>query len=350
MSFLNELDPILLRWLQALLVFLLFFPVGCLLRKVIFFYFEKWAEKSGNKHNEIIIARSRAHALFWAFLIGVHVSATIAPLGEKTFIFFNKAIFSLFIISLTLIIANVISDIAKTYSRKASLSLPLTSLTDNLIKLTVVSLGGLIALAHLGISIAPLLTALGVGSLAVALALQDTLTNLFSGFYIIANKQTRPGDYIRLDSGQEGCVVDIGWRTTRIKPLSDNIILIPNAKLGAAIVTNFHIPENEMSMSVPVSVSYSSDLDKVESVTIEVAKETLKEVRGGAPDFAPSVRFNCFGDSAVKLDVNLRVKDFSDQALVTHEFIKRLHKRYMKEGIDIPFPQRAVHVINPENK
>jgi len=252
---------------------------------------------------------------------------------------------SLFIISLTLLISNIISDVAKTYTREASLSMPLTSLTENLIKLSVFTVGGLILLSHFGISIAPLLTALGVGSLAVALALQDTLTNLFSGFYIIANKQTRTGDYIRLDSGQEGYVVDIGWRATRIKQLSNNMILIPNAKLGAAVVTNFNLPETEMSLAVPVGVAYSSDLEKVEKVTLEVAKETLKEVNGGVPDFSPTVRFNGFGDSAIQFNVGLRVKDFSDQYLVTHEFIKRLQKRYANEGIDMPFPQRVVHLV-----
>jgi small-conductance mechanosensitive channel len=194
------------------------------------------------------------------------------------------------------------------------------------------------------------LTALGVGSLAVALALQDTLSNLFSGFYIIANKQIRTGEYIKLDSGQEGYLVDIGWRTTRIRVLANNMIIIPNAKLGSAIVTNFHMPDKEMGLVLQVGVSYSSDLEKVEKVTIEVARETLRGVSGGVESFEPFVRYNSFGDSAIQFSVILRVKEFTDQYLVTHEFIKRLHKRYNLEGIDIPFPQRTVHLINPDKK
>ncbi len=258
--------------------------------------------------------------------------------------------FSLLIVSLTFLGSNIISDIAKVYSRKASFSIPLTSLTENLIKISVVTVGGLILLSHLGISIAPLLTALGVGSLAVALALQDTLTNLFSGFYIIANKQTRPGDYIKLDTGQEGYVVDIGWRATRIKQFSDNIILVPNAKLGSAIVTNFSLPDKELTVTLQAGVAYSSDLEKVEKVTLDVAKDTLKSTEGGVADFPPAVRFHTFGDSAILFNVSLRVKDFAAQSIVTHEFIKRLQKRYAQECIDMPFPQRAVHLITPEKK
>jgi small-conductance mechanosensitive channel len=132
--------------------------------------------------------------------------------------------------------------------------------------------------------------------------------------------------------------------------LSDNIILVPNAKLGSAIVTNFSFPQKEMNMTVPVGVSYSSDLDKVEKVTLEVARETLKETAGGVAGFEPAVRYNNLGDSAIQFNVVLRVKDFTNQYLVTHEFIKKLHKRYNKEGIDLPFPQRVVHLVNEEKK
>jgi len=349
MSILNDLNPVLLRWLQALLVFLLFFPAGHILRKVVFYYFEKLTAKTENKYDDIISARSRGHVLFWAYLLGFYLSSKIAPIGPQWLIVIDKGLFSLFIISATLLVANVVSDIVKLFSQHASLDTPQTSLTDNLIKFVIISIGGLILLEHFGISITPLLTALGVGSLAVALALQDTLSNLFAGFYIIANKQVRTGDYIRLDSGQEGHVMDIGWRTTRIKQLSNNIILVPNGKLGSAIVTNFHLPVKEIAFTVPVGVSYSSDLEKVEKITIEVAKETMKEVPGGVVEnFTPVVRYNNFGDSAITFNVGLRAKDFSDQYLITHEFIKRLHKRYMKENIDMPFPQRVVHLINPD--
>jgi small-conductance mechanosensitive channel len=350
MAFINSLNPDLVKWLQALLVALLFFPIGYVLRRVVFYYFDKLTAGTENKYDDIISARSRWHVLFWSFLLGLYLAFKIAPVGAHTLYLVNKGVFALFMLSATFLIANIVSDIIKTYTQHASLDSHSTSLTDNLIKFAIIAMGALMLMAHFGISITPILTALGVGSLAVALALQDTLSNLFSGFYIIANKQVRTGDYILLDSGQEGHVLDIGWRATRIKQLSNNIILIPNSKLGTAIVTNFHLGQKELSVAVGVGVAYSSDLARVEQVTLEVAKETLKEVPGGVADFEPSVRYNAFGDSSINFNVGLRVKDFADQFLIKHEFIKRLHKRYNKEGIDIPFPQRVVHLVNPGNK
>ena len=350
MEYLFSSGNSLSRWIQALVTLLLFWPIAIVVRKVVLFYFEKWTAGTENKYDDIIASRGHKHVLFWVILSGVYISSKIAPLGTEITGATDKLIFSLFIISLSIFVSDVISDAIKTYGSESKLSAPLTSLTENLIKIAVITMGGLVVLSHLGISITPLLTALGVGSLAVALALQDTLSNLFSGFYIIANKQTRTGDYIRLDSGQEGYVVDIGWRATRIRQLSNNMILIPNAKLGQAIVTNFHMPEKEMSMPVQVGVAYSSDLEKVEKVTLEVARETLRSVQGGVPGFEPSVRFHTFGDSAILFNVGLRVKDFSDQFLVTHEFIKKLNDRYTREGIEMPFPQRVVHLVNQEKK
>jgi small-conductance mechanosensitive channel len=137
--------------------------------------------------------------------------------------------------------------------------------------------------------------------------------------------------------------MDIGWRATRIKQLTSNIILVPNAKLGSAIVTNFNFPDKELIVTVPVGVSYSSDLEKVEKITVEVAAETLKSIPGGVADFTPVIRYNAFADSSINFNVVLKVKDFTDQGPIIHEFIKKLHKRYNKEGIDIPFPQRVVH-------
>lgn len=152
------------------------------------------------------------------------------------------------------------------------------------------------------------------------------------------------GDYIKLDSGIEGYVVDIGWRATRVRDLPHNLIIIPNGKLSQAVVTNYDLPEKELAVLVQVGVAYGSDLDKVERVTVDVAKETLREVPGGISTFSPFIRFHTFGDSSINFTVILRGKEFVDQYVLKHEFIKRLHARYRKEGIEIPFPQRVVHM------
>jgi small-conductance mechanosensitive channel len=187
------------------------------------------------------------------------------------------------------------------------------------------------------------LATLGIGGLAVALALQDTFSNIFSGFYLVIAKQIRPGDYIKLDSGEEGYVIDINWRTTQIRMLSNNMILVPNEKITKVIVTNFYLPNKELAVLVNLRVHYKSDLKFVEKITSEVAGEVMKSVPGGVPEFEPFIRYNGFSDSAINFTVILRAKEFVDQYLIKHEFIKQLHERYKKEGILIPYPIRAIN-------
>lgn len=347
-TFFSSITSSYTNWLEALAILLAFWLAGFFFRRVLFFYLSRWSAKTENQIDDVIILKSRLHVIFWFFLLGIYFAGKVTPVGQTSLHVVNQVIFSLLVMSLTFLTANILAGIAQVYSEKISLSLPLTSLTENLIKLAIVVIGILVLLAHLGISITPLLTALGVGSLAVALALQDTLSNLFAGFYILANKQIRPGDYIKVDTGHEGFILDIGWRATRIKELSGNTIIIPNAKLGSAVVTNFSLPQKDMGITVPVGVAYDSDLEKVEKITTEVARQTITEVAGGVKEFEPFIRYNAFGDSCIQFNVILRVREFTDQYLLTHEFIKRLHKRYLTEGIDIPFPQQVVHLKKSE--
>jgi small-conductance mechanosensitive channel len=215
-------------------------------------------------------------------------------------------------------------------------------------RVIVWAIGGLVLLDSLGIAITPLLTALGVGGLAVALALQDTLSNLFAGVHILASRKVQPGDFIQLDNGMQGYVVDTNWRNTIIRQLPNNILVVPNATVASSIVTNYHLPEHEISVIVPCNVSYASDLDHVERVTIEVAQEVMQEVKGAVPEHEPTVRYSTFGGSGVSFNVGLRAADISAQALIIHEFIKRLHARYQKEGIDNSSPTETIVYMSAE--
>lgn len=153
-----------------------------------------------------------------------------------------------------------------------------------------------------------------------------------------------PGDYIKLDTGDEGYVVDIGWRSTSIRTLSNNMIIVPNHKLASAIITNFYQPGKELSILIPIGISYDSNLEKVEKITIDVAKDVMKEVNGGVCEFDPFVRYHTFSDFSINFSVVLRVQEFVNQYLIKHEFIKGIHKRYKEEGIEIPFPIRTVYM------
>lgn len=226
---------------------------------------------------------------------------------------------------------------------------PSSSIFTTVVRLSVVIVGLLVLLQTIGVSITPLLGALGVGALAVALALQDTLTNLFAGIHLLTSRKIEPGHYISLSTGQEGYVVDVNWRNTTIRALANNMIVVPNAVLASQVVINYHRPETEMSVVLQVGVGYSSDLEKVERVTIEVATEVVKEVAGGVAAQKPFIRYHTFGDSSIGFSVILRAREYTDQYLLTHEFVKRLQRRYRAEGIEIPFPIRTIIDATPRD-
>ena len=205
----------------------------------------------------------------------------------------------------------------------------------------------MLVLDNLGISLTAVWTTLGVGSVAVALALQDTLSNFFSGVYLLLDRPVRVGDYVKLDSGDEGFVVALGWRSTRIKTLPNNVVVVPNAKLASAIVTNYSLPEPAMSLLVSVGTSYDSDPEQVERILIEEAKAAAQNTPGLMADPEPFVRFiPGFGDSSLNFTLICRVATFVDQYLAQHEIRKRIFARFRQEGISIPFPQRDVHLYS----
>ncbi len=215
-------------------------------------------------------------------------------------------------------------------------------MVKKIVNIVVLVIAVMIILDQTDYEITPLLASLGIAGIAVGLALQDTLSNLFAGFYLMLDQPIRPGDYIQLDSGEEGFVEEIGWRNTRIRPWANNLIVIPNAKLAESVLTNWHLPVPEMSVYVRCGVSYHSDLDEVERVAIEVGREVMSRVEGTAEDWEPIVRFKEFGDSNINFVVVLRVNDPTVRYPLEHEYIKALFRRFNQEGIEISFPMRTV--------
>ncbi len=203
----------------------------------------------------------------------------------------------------------------------------------------------IIIAGQLNFEISPFLATLGVGGIAVALALQESLTNFFAGFYISVDRPLRAGEFVKLETGEEGHIEEIGWRSAKVRLLANNIIVVPNSRLAQSIILNYDRPTRDMDFIIPIGVSYGSDLEKVEKVTIDVASDVLANTAGGAKDFQPYIRYNEFGDFNIKFSVILQVQTAIDKYLVTHEFIKALKKRYDEEGIEISYPTRKVVII-----
>ena len=326
-----------------LITFAVFFASGFIVKKLLFKTFVEWAKTTQTKIDGIIIRAVKWPMVIWWLLLSVFFALKVSHLPEDIIEFFNKLILVVSVSSITLVTAHIAGKLITLYSSRKESAAAITSLTHNITKITIFTCGGLILLSSLGLSITPILTALGVGGLAVALALQDTLSNLFAGLQITVSKPVRVGDYIKLESGHEGYVIDINWRFTKIRMLANTMAMIPNSKLTQAIVTNYYLPDKELAIPIEIGVHYDSDLEKVEKVTSEVAREIMSTVPGGISSFEPCIRYHSFGEFSINFTVTLRAREFIDQYHIIHEFIKRLHERYKKEGIVMPYPIRAIN-------
>lgn len=182
----------------------------------------------------------------------------------------------------------------------------------------------------------PFVTTLGIAGLAIGLALRDTLENFFAGIHLVLAKQIRPGDFIRLENGLEGVVEDITWRTTVIKQLQNNVIIIPNSKLAQSIIVNYHQPEKNQTLIIPLTISYKHNLKEVEELILAFMNRFIKEHPLANKDFAPAVRYSGFGDSGINLNLLIQVKEPTDRFKLIHDFIRELDDYLKKHGIEIP--------------
>lgn len=318
------------------------FIMGIVLYKLVVPLVAKLASKTSIKSDDLIIETISKWIIPWFVALGLFLGLRRIDMEIQYHDWILNGLFIFFILSLTLIIAKVISGMIRIKSSYTDTIIPSSSIIGNIVRIIIYVIGLLIILQSQGISITPMLTALGVGGLAVALALQPTLSNLFAGLQMISSGKLNPGDFVKLSSGEDGFIEDITWRSTTIRGESDHIIIVPNSRLADMIVINYYLPHHELSFLVEIGVSYDSDLDQVEKVTKEVIKETMQEMEGAVKDFEPVIRFYAFGDSRINLRAFLRVKEYSYQFPVRHAFIKKLHQRYRQEGINIPFPVHTV--------
>lgn len=333
----------------ALFLFCLFIFIGILLRKILLGRLEIYVQRTPLLIDKALVTKLKRWVIPWFFFIGGLVGLRLIETEWPKIEIVQKVTIVALSVSVVFFIAEVFAEFVRSYIKRAEVDIARVSIFEQFTKWLVVILGIFIILYSLGIPIGPLLTGFGIGGLAVALALQDTLSNFFSGIHILLSKQVRPGDYVKLDSGEEGYVVDITWRNTVIRELPNNLIIVPNSRLSKAIIKNYYFPEKELSIIIQVGVSYDSDLDKVEKVVLDVAKEVMVEISGGVPDFEPVVRFHTLSDFSINFNVVLRVREFMDQYIVRHEFIKRLIDRFRKEGIVIPYPTRIVYMREERN-
>jgi len=334
-------------WLKLLFeIVLLIFAAG-VLRSVARRWLRRWMENADNRFRHSLAMLDRAVTPILLLSV-IAVSFHLFSISAKTAGAINRVVF-VAVLAVILYYASKLALISvnrwlEASPGRQSVREPVQFVT----KVIFAVFSTMIVLENLGIRLTAVWTTLGVGSVAVALALQDTISNFFAGIYLRLDRPIRTDDYIKLDSGQEGFVIHLGWRSTRIRTLQNNIVVVPNNKLASSIVTNYALPESPMSLTIPIRTSYSSDPDHVEQILVEEAAQAAKEIPGLMSDPAPFVRFiPGFGDFALEFTLICRVESFTDQYLVQHELRKRILNRFRKDRIEIPSPERdtPVHVF-----
>ncbi len=330
-------------WVQRTVLVVGGVLVGVLLERVVVERAHRIARRTHFKWDDLVVESVRTVPTVWLTCTGIYLALGVGTLDPQLVSTVVSVLTVVLIGSIAIAGMRATGGAVEMLSGRADGAIGSPTVVVNMARLAVGVLGVFIILQNLGINITPLITALGIGGLAVALALQDTLGNLFAGVQIILSKQVRPQDYVRLDSGEEGWVTDVKSRNTTILTFPDsNLLAVPNSVLASSIVKNFSMPRKALWVSVEVGVSYDSDLEHVEGVTLDVARQVVSAVDGGESGKDPVVRFHTFGDSSINFEIRMLVREFESQGPVRHELIKRLHERFNEERIEIPFPIRTV--------
>ena len=309
-----------------------------LFRHAFIVVFHRWTGRRPG--DSAFVNAMRVPSMIWCPVLGLFVALELADVPPRLAAQIHVVLESAIILSITITVAGVLGSVVAAASERRAHAVGVTGLFHASVRLAVLIVGFLVLLSSLGIAITPILTALGVGGLAVALALQDTLSNLFAGVHLLADKPIRVGDFVKISlENIEGYVVDVGWRSTRIRMLSNNVVSVPNKKVAESVIINYDLGERRMALPIRVRVDYDADPDRVEHVLIDEATRAAGQVPGLLADPPPSARLiPGFGDYALEFTLVCQVQSFVDQFVVQHEIRKRVLRRLRAEGIKIPFP------------
>ena len=278
-------------------------------------------------------------------VLGSYLALTV-PLGQRADV--EVVARSLGIVLGVIAVASIIAKAQDWYVGKAS-ARPGFALESRFLPLLrksssglVYGLGALLVLDQLGINISPLIAGLGLGGLAVALAIQPTLSNLFAGTYVMTEGAVSTGDFIEMEGGISGYVVDVGWRSTRIRTWGNNLVVVPNSRFASTIITNYQRPVAAVNVYLTCGVSYDSDLHQVERVCLAVMEEELNSNPDAVKEYGSYFGFESFGDSNVDFWLFLQSTDRFASFRLKTSLMQRLHQRFKEENIVINYPVRTL--------
>ena len=315
-------------WVEPAAFFGAVFAVALVLRYLLLRALQQSKALSGS-----FSAAIRFPSVLWSLAAALAVALENAEIPSKYVARTSLWVGAFIIISLTLVASSVAVRMWSEYGLRQGMPLAGAGLARALIRVLVLALGAVWLLRHFNREIGPLLAALGVGGIAVALALQDTLANLFAGIHILIERPIFVGDVIRLEGGQEGVVTDIGWRTTRLRTGSNDIVVVPNTKITSGILLNFSLPDHRTSGEVQILVSHQADAEQVRRIALEEAAGVDGVLAEPAPLFLfdPGVL-----PAHLQCKLVLQIADRGTLGRVQSELRMRLLARFRAEGVPLP--------------
>jgi small-conductance mechanosensitive channel len=307
-------------------------------------YIKKFTDKTSNTFDDQILKIVSRPLYIAICLTGLFFALQAITFSDKAVIWIDRIFFTLMVIIAASILSQLLIILIGNWLRVEKRFEKTPHLVGRIITVVIYLLGFVMVLNYFKINITPIIATLGIGGLAAGLALQSTLSNFFAGLHIISDKSFTVGDLIEINQmNVSGHIEDIGWRTTRIKTLGNNIAIVPNSKLAESVIINTELPQKEVTVTLNCGVAYNSDLQKVESVTLNVAKQIHDTIDGAVNDFTSAFRYHTFGDSNILFTVSVKVRSFNDKPFVIHEFIKLLKSEFEKENIEMSWPVRKVY-------
>ncbi len=344
-----------------LLVFFAFFGIMFyIVYKIIFYLLKKIVEKTNtdldDKLLECMRDPIRLFILSLTIFLAINLTYPDFKINEK--IGFSE-IYSIILIFLCAFALNrFISNILEWYKKeiisktdtRTKFDEEMISVIQKVLRFGIYGLALMMALCNLGIEITPLLAGLGIASLAVALALQDSLGNFIAGINISVDRPLKKDDLIRTDFGIEGIVQEIGWRSTKILTFQNNYVIIPNTKLAQSIITNYYRPDKTITQIGNIGVSHNSDVNHVSDVIKNTIKKTIAKSNNFVKDFEPIVFFDSFGDFSLNFKYVYKIKKYTIHLAATNEINRAIFYEFKKENIIVPFPTRLVHLHQRETE
>ncbi|MFC1682262.1 mechanosensitive ion channel family protein [Nanoarchaeota archaeon] len=333
-------------YLRALAILAIVFVATRILVFIIQKIFVTATKKTKTNIDDLIIEKSSKPITLIAFLIGLRVALIELPLAENLMNIFSNIIITFIIIAVSYLAYAVVNIIIfNSWKKLASktqsdLDDSLIGLVHSVLKAIWVIFTLLYALNLWGIEIGPFLAGLGIGGLAVAFALQSSLSNIFGGVSIILDKTVKVGDLVYLDDGTQGKIQHIGLRSTKITTFDNELIIVPNGKLADSKVQNVTLPDPKSRVVIPFGVAYGSDIEKVK----KIALSEVKKVKNFCNNPGPFARFLEMAESSLNFKVFFYVDSFEHRGLAKDEANTRIYNALNKAKIEIPFPQMDVHV------